>query len=415
MFPDFVMSFLNEMNAIGHVWLVGGACRDHFLGIEPHDFDFVTTTPELFAEFPQTGKDFPVYQVRHQGHVFEIAAARTEKKTGNAHTDFTCELTSSIHEDLQRRDFTINAVAYRPSDGFIFSDTDEDYLEDIKWNILRHVSPAFSEDPLRVMRLARFAAKLNSTVSFDTVELCRSINDQMQFLTMERVQVEFYKAMQSPYPHRFFEVLRACHCLDYWFPEIAAMDGCEHGDGHHPEGDVFVHTMLVIKRAAELKLDLTGVLAALVHDIGKPPAKLVNGEGKARFYGHGKAEHVDAAMAAFVTRFNISEKVANAMYFAAYKHQDAHNAPKLKPGTLTEMLKAAKRSKLGVDGFINVCKADSQGRGGDYPNMPYDPGVFMAEAADVIAAVNVKELANITPETVANAYNSAVATWKKNK
>lgn len=406
-FPQHVTSLLAELNQGGKFWVVGGACRDAILGNTPHDFDFTTTTPEVLeGKFPQVGKDFPVYLVKANGHSYEIAAARTEKKTGVKHTDFDCTLTSSLEEDLLRRDLTVNSIAWRPEEGFTFAPGSQ---RDLEAKVLRHTTDAFREDPLRVMRVARFAATLGWPVHNETVAMCQSIADTMPHLVMDRVKVEFTKAMASKNPQRFLETLRECGCLDFWFPEIAAMIDCTQSPVHHPEGDVFTHTMLVMKRAAELSDNPVVVMSAMAHDFGKPIVKPLNEGGK--FHGHDKAG-VDL-ISAFGARFSLAQNVVNAMSFTAEKHHTAHNAFTLRPGTLVEAIKAAKRSVIGLDGFLTVCQSDHQGRGVSFHDDPYPHGDFVRQAAAAMDSVNFRDVPNMTADKAANMLNQAVAEWKK--
>lgn len=406
MFPAFVIDFLNEMNQQGDFWVVGGSCRDALLGREPHDFDFVTTTPHLLeGKFPQIGKDFPVYLVKFQEHRFEIAATRTERKTGVRHSDFQCQLTSSLQEDLLRRDLTVNAFAWRPEDGFVATPTG---IQDLEGECLRHVTEAFSEDVLRVLRVARFSASLGWEVHPETLSLCKSLSNQMKHLSAERVQAEFFKAMKSPFPWKFFEVLRDCDCLSFWFPEIQALVGCEQNPTHHPEGDVFTHTMLTLQKTVELGGDFLPRLGALVHDFGKPLVVEFNEDG--RFFNHD--ERGPEAIKSFGERLLFSSKTIASLCFVAERHHKVHECHNLRPGKLVELLKRANRSLLGLEGLLQVCQADHQGRGPITD--PYPQTDFMKEANQVLSKVDLKGIENITPEKVRNLQNHALASWKKN-
>jgi len=257
------------------IYLVGGAVRDTLLGIEVYDHDWVVvgaTAEEMLAEgFEQVGKDFPVFL--HPKTKEEYALARTERKAGVGYHGFEIQAseTVTLEEDLLRRDLTINAMAQADSGEIV-----DPYNGQVDLNnrVLRHVSPAFAEDPLRVLRVARFAAKLapfHFTLHPDTAKLMSDMaaSGELQALTPERVWQEVVKALNTNHPSVFFEVLKQVGALAVLFPEIEVLYGVPQSPQHHPEGDVGTHTMMVLDAAAKLSRDIEIRFAALVHDLGK--------------------------------------------------------------------------------------------------------------------------------------------------
>lgn len=257
------------------VYLVGGAVRDQLLGLPISDRDFVVvgTTPEamLAQGFQQVGKDFPVFL--HPKTHEEYALARTERKTGSGYTGFSCYSAPdvTIEDDLLRRDLTINAIAQSDSGELV-----DPYhgIKDLENRLLRHVSDAFAEDPLRVLRVARFAARYYEygfTIAPKTRVLMQSManSGELSHLTAERVWTETQKALMSNAPQIYFEVLRDCGALATLFPEIDNLFGVPAPEKWHPEIDTGVHTLMVMKLIATLSNDIDIRFAALCHDLGK--------------------------------------------------------------------------------------------------------------------------------------------------
>jgi tRNA nucleotidyltransferase (CCA-adding enzyme) len=257
------------------IYLVGGAVRDRLLGRTALERDFVVVgaTPEdLLAQgYRPVGKDFPVFLHPDTGE--QYALARTERKTGPGYYGFATGFAPDVtlEEDLARRDLTINAIAQDAAGALV-----DPYggQRDLAARVLRHVSPAFVEDPLRVLRVARFSARfapLGFTVAPETLALMREIvaRGEMAALVPERVWVETERALGEDRPTAYFEVLRSCGALAAVFPEIAALDGVPQPEKWHPEIDTGAHTMQVLGVAAELSRDTTVRFAALVHDVGK--------------------------------------------------------------------------------------------------------------------------------------------------
>jgi tRNA nucleotidyltransferase (CCA-adding enzyme) len=389
-FPREIVDFLADLNQKGEFWLVGGCVRDALLGRTPKDFDILTTTPEVAEALGmhQIGKDFPVWQVQvamlsdgpDRLHTIEIASARTERKTGRGHTGFITTVTRDVEADLQRRDLTINALAWRPGD--FRSPTRA--LFDLEQNVLRHVSPAFAEDPLRVFRVARFAAQLGGLweVSPETLNLMQELAPELDSLPKDRVREELSKVFKSAKPERFFRVLRDADCLDHWFPEIVAMCGCAQGEEHHPEGDVFEHTMWVMRKAKEMGCDELEMLCALGHDFGKP---LCPAEQRPHYYEHEKLGL--GPIQAFCDRLGYGEGTRKAMSTVCVHHMTTHRVTELRPSTLLNLYKSVRRGQLGLEGFLRVCQADHCGRGLRYWDTVYGQAGYLRGAVQAVAPV----------------------------
>ncbi|MEX0950900.1 MAG: multifunctional CCA addition/repair protein, partial [Gammaproteobacteria bacterium] len=254
------------------IYKVGGAVRDRLLGQPVKDEDFVVVGANadmLLAQgFKPVGKDFPVFL--HPDSKAEYALARTERKTGPGYTGFSFHAAEDVtlEQDLARRDITINAMA-EDEHGHVIDPFNG--RTDLDNKILRHVSSAFIEDPLRVLRVARFAARLNFAVATETRELMRQISsgDELQTLAPERVWQELERALSEPYPAQFFNVLRQCNALPVLFPELDRLYGVPQPPKHHPEIDTGIHTLLVLEQAAKLSPEPVVRFAALMHDLGK--------------------------------------------------------------------------------------------------------------------------------------------------
>lgn len=263
---------------MGHtvkIYLVGGAVRDQLLGrlVKERDWVVVGATPEamLALGYRPVGKDFPVFL--HPETHEEYALARTERKIGPGYHGFACTASPDVtlEEDLKRRDLTINAIAQTPSGDII-----DPYggVQDIQDRVLRHVSPAFVEDPVRILRLARFAARY-SGLGFYVAPETRVLMQQMvmqgevDHLVAERVWQELERALGEAEPGQFFEVLRSCSALAVIFPEIDRLFGVPQSPQWHPEIDTGVHTLMVLAQATRLTSSIPVRFAALVHDLGK--------------------------------------------------------------------------------------------------------------------------------------------------
>ncbi|REL32023.1 multifunctional CCA addition/repair protein [Thalassotalea euphylliae] len=367
------------------VYLVGGAVRDQLLGrkVLEHDYMVVGASQQQMLDlgFQQVGKDFPVFL--HPETKDEYALARTERKQGQGYTGFICyaEPDVTLEQDLIRRDLTVNAMAQAPNGDLI-----DPYhgQQDLDNRILRHVSPAFSEDPLRVLRVARFAARYHQygfTIADDTLELMTNIatSGELKALSAERVWKEMERALTEPNPEVFIEVLRACGALKELWPELDKLWGIPNPVEHHPEICSGEHTMLVLKQAVKLSAEPKVRFAALCHDLGKgltPEAKWP------KHYGH------ELAGVKVIEQVAARLKVPNDYKLLAAKvsqfHLNVHRAFELKPSTVLKLLEQCEyqRKPELLANILLVCRADSLGRMGaehnDYPQADY-----IAELANV--------------------------------
>jgi tRNA nucleotidyltransferase (CCA-adding enzyme) len=373
-------------------YLVGGAVRDRLLGrpVIEHDYVVVGATPdELAAQgFRPVGKDFPVFLHPRTGE--QYALARTERKTGPGYYGFTTHFSPDVtlEEDLARRDLTVNAMA-ADEDGTVIDPYGG--RRDLEARVLRHVSPAFVEDPLRVLRVARFAARfapLGFTVAPDTMALMRAMvaSGELAALVPERVWVETERALGEQQPTVYFEVLRACGALEVVFPEIAALFGVPQPEKWHPEIDSGLHTMQVLEVAAEMSGDTTVRFAALVHDVGKG---LTPREQWPRHIGH------EAAGAALIeklcARLRVPNEHRDLAVLVARHHATVHRVAELRPGTLLELLEQtdAFRRAERFERMLVACEADARGRGPELRIAPYPQAALLREVRDAAAAVRL--------------------------
>lgn len=354
-------------------FLVGGAVRDRLLGypVTERDWVVVGETPDAMIArgFRPVGRDFPVF-LHPQTHE-EYALARTERKTAPGYRGFAVHASAEVtlEQDLLRRDLTINAMAQDESGQLI-----DPYggLRDLEARVLRHVSPAFGEDPVRVLRVARFAARyahLGFKVAEETVELMRNMaaSGEVDALVPERVWAELATALAEPTPAAFFAVLRECTALERLFPEIDRLFGVPQPAEHHPEVDTGIHTLLVLEQAARLSSDPRVRFAALTHDLGKgltPP------EFWPRHRGHEKAglellENLCSRLKAPNDYKRLAEKVMR-------YHGHCHRARELRASTLVDLLQRldALRKNDHLDRFLTACEADAKGRPG-HEDKPY--------------------------------------------
>lgn len=359
------------------IYLVGGAVRDKLLGLAVTDRDYVVvgaTPEELIAlGFKPVGADFPVFL--HPQTKEEYALARTERKSGRGYKGFTVYAAPDVtlEDDLRRRDLTINAMAESDKGALIdpFAGA-----RDLHAGVLRHVSEAFVEDPVRILRVARFAARFAARgfhVADETLALMRAMVDsgEVDHLVPERVWAELERALGEDRPARFFEVLRACGALARLFPEIDVLFGVPQPAAHHPEIDTGVHALLVLDQAARLSADTRVRFAALLHDIGKgatPPAEWP------RHIGH--EQRSTELVANFCERFRVPNDYRDLALLVARYHGICHRATELRPGTFVETLEAldAFRKPERVEAFVLACEADARGRPGfeDHPYLQAD-------------------------------------------
>jgi tRNA nucleotidyltransferase (CCA-adding enzyme) len=349
------------------VYQVGGAIRDALLGLPVVDRDWVVVgaTGEQLVElgFRQVGKDFPVFLHPRTGE--QYALARTERKTAPGYTGFTFDTSTAVtlEQDLARRDLTINAMARGPDGALIDPWGGE---RDLERRLLRHVSPAFDEDPLRVLRVARFAARfgdLGFTVAPDTAALMASIVDrgEMEALRPERVWQETERALAEPRPDIYVETLRECGALERLFPEVAALFGVPQPEQWHPEIDTGVHVLMALRVAARLSASAPVRFAVLTHDLGKAttPTELLP-----RHHGHEQRSlhRLDELCA----RLPVPKRFRELAAHVARYHGSVHRAAELRPQTVLEMLLdiGALKHPQRLDDFLLACEADARGRKG---------------------------------------------------
>ena len=343
------------------LYLVGGAVRDRLLGREAKDKDFLAvgaTEADIMQRWPSAqcvGKAFPVYLVPDVG---EVALARRETKTGRGHQGFSVEFGPEVtlEQDLSRRDLTINAMAIDEN-----GDLHDPFngAQDLTNRMLRHTSAAFSDDPLRIYRLARFAAQLGFDVAGETVELCKNMpRDEIAGESRERVRVEFLRAMASAQPHRFIELLRDTWNLDIHFGELADLAGVPAGPPqHHGEGDALTHTLMVLREAARLSQDVNVRVAALLHDLGK--AKTAP-ELLPRHLGHEDAG--TEPIMALCERLGLPKQLRSACCLASAEHLNVHRFAEMRNTRKVDIIIAADRGILKAEGLADVAEADGLGR-----------------------------------------------------
>lgn len=352
------------------IYLVGGAVRDKYLQRPVSDRDWVVvgaTAAEMSkAGYQPVGKDFPVF-LHPQTHE-EYALARTERKVAAGYSGFTFHAAADVtlEQDLQRRDLTINAMA-EDSAGHLIDPYHG--LDDLRRGILRHVSPAFAEDPVRILRIARFAARYGFLVADETMGLMRQMvdNGEVNALVAERVWQELAKGLMEKQPRLMIEVLRACGALKIILPEVDALFGVPQRALHHPEIDAGEHTLLCLQYAAEHDYSLPERYAALTHDLGKAltPLDKLPGHPGHDFAGIKLVEAVNR-------RWQIPKACAQLALLVCSYHIRLHSVGQLKPKTALEILKQtdALRRPQRFTQILRVCVADIRGRLG-FEQKPY--------------------------------------------
>lgn len=375
------------------IFEVGGAVRDRLLGepVTEHDWVVIGASPEEMRRrgFRPVGKDFPVFL--HPRTKEQYALARTERKVAAGHTGFSFDTspTVTLEEDLRRRDLTVNAMAVDAAGRLI-----DPYggAKDLARRKLRHISPAFKEDPLRVLRTARFAARfepLGFSVAEETLELMRAMaaGGELTALSPDRVWQETQKGLATPRPDVFFGVLRDCGALVCVFPEVDALFGVPQPARWHPEIDTGVHTLMALAVAARLTDDVTVRFAVLTHDLGKAetPKHLLPSH-----HGHGErsVERLDA----LCRRLPVPRRFAELAAVVARYHGLVHRATELRPAKVLALIEAADglRRPERFEQFLTACEADARGRTG-LTERPYP-------AADRLrTALRAARAADLTP------------------
>lgn len=376
-----------------HIYEVGGAVRDRLLGRPVQDRDWVVTgaSPEDMRNlgYRQVGRDFPVFLHPETGE--EYALARTERKTSPGYHGFAFDTSPevSLEEDLARRDVTINAMAVTPEGDIIDPFGGQ---RDLRQGLLRHVSPAFTEDPVRILRVARFAARFSFRVAPETLRLMQTMvaNGEVDALVPERVWAELSRALGEERPSRFFEVLGDCGARARLFPEIEQLYGVPQPVKHHPEVDTGIHTMMVLEQAARLSPDPRVRFAALTHDLGKGTTPREEWPSH-----HGHEERGVTLIRGLCRRYRIPNEYRELAVLAARYHSHCHRAAELRAGTLYKVLRemdALRRPKR-FERFLLTCEADSRGRTG-YGETPYPQADRLRQALAAAAGVDAASLAD---------------------
>ena len=371
--------------------MVGGAVRDKLLGrpVNDHDWVVVGATPEqmLALGYLPVGRDFPVFL--HPDTREEYALARTERKSGRGYHGFVFQADANVtlEQDLARRDLTINAIA-EDAQGVL---TDPfGGVRDIAVRVLRHVSPAFAEDPVRVLRTARFAARfapLGFTVAPETMTLMQQMvrDGEIDHLVPERVWAETRKALGEAQPSAFLRVLRECGALAVLFPEVDALYGVPQRAEFHPEIDSGVHLELVLDQSAQLAPgDDLVAFCALTHDLGKA---LTPAHELPRHVGH--EQHGVKPLRALAARLKVPTEHAALAELVCREHLNAHRAFELKPATVLKLLTAldALRRPTRLDKFLAACMADKRGRTGHALDA-YPQADYLRACRDAAAAID---------------------------
>lgn len=377
------------------IYLVGGAVRDEILERPVKDLDWVVVggTPEYFIDnkYEQVGADFPVFL--HPETKDEYALARKERKTGHGYNGFECSFdpTVTLKEDLYRRDLTINALA-KDNEGNIV-----DYfngLQDIENKVLRHVSDNFKDDPLRVLRVARFMARYKEygfTVANETMELMTQMSQsgELNHLTAERVLLETEKALLENNPEEYFLTLRECGALKIVFPEIDKLFGIPQPEIHHPEIDTGIHTMMVLEQAKKIDPKNLDVLwGALLHDLGKGetpkdilPQHLLHEKRGVKVIKN------------LATRLRMSSNHANISMLTSRYHTNIHGSLNMKTKKIWNIFKKtdAFRKPERFHNILKICEADARGRTG-FENRDYPQAKFLKEALNNLLNINNKNI-----------------------
>ncbi len=373
------------------IYLVGGAVRDKLLGrpVKERDYVVVGATPEdLLAQgYRPVGKDFPVFL--HPKTQEEYALARTERKTGPGYKGFEVYAAPNVtlEEDLQRRDLTINAIAESP-EGTLFDPFQGQ--RDLRQGLLRHVSPAFTEDPVRVLRVARFAARFKFAVAPETLALMQEMvaAGEIDHLVPERVWKELEQALGEAYPGQFIKVLRACGALARIFPEIERLFGVPQPAHYHPEIDTGIHLLKALEIATCLSADTLVRFAVLTHDLGK--GETPSSEWP-HHYHHG--ERSVALILSLCERLRIPNVYRDLAVHVARYHNMAHRAKELRPNTILKLLNRldAFRRPRRLTQFLLACEADARGRDG-LENQPYVQADLLRAAFHAALTVTAQPL-----------------------
>lgn len=379
-----------------NIYLVGGAVRDAIMGRPVKEKDWVvvgaTTDEMLAAGYRQVGKDFPVFL--HPDSKEEYALARTERKTAPGYKGFAVHTSPDVtlEQDLVRRDLTINAIARDDNGEYI-----DPYhgMEDINNKTLRHVSDAFAEDPVRILRVARFMARFADagfTVADETMALMKQMvtAGEVDALVPERVWQEMHKALSEKTPTAFVTTLRECGALKRILPELDRLWGVPQPAEHHPEIDTGIHTMMVLEQACKLSENPQVRFAALVHDLGKGTTP------ESEWPSHIEHEARGAAIVVEVCRrLRIPNDYRELAEKTARYHLHYHRALELKAATVINTLEKldAFRKPEQFNNFLLACEADARGRPG-YENAELPQGDYFRQALALARSIDIDELRN---------------------
>ena len=379
------------------IYRVGGAVRDRLLNYPSSENDWVVVgaSPQALIDrgYRPVGRDFPVFIHPQSGE--EYALARTERKSGHGYGGFTFYTASNVTliEDLQRRDLTINAIAEDSEGRLIDPYNGQRDLDD---KILRHVSDAFLEDPLRVLRTARFAARyhhLGFSIASETMDAMRVLVDsgEMEHLVAERVWRETQRALGEQTPQVYFQTLRDCGALACILPEVDRLFGVAQRPDFHPEIDTGVHTMMALEQAAKLSDDCSVRFAVLVHDVGKgiTPADVLP-----RHTGH-EARGLPLVKT-LCERLKVPNEYRKLALVVTEYHLQCHRAADLKVETLLNLLRGvgALKSSAKLEPFLLSCEADARGRLG-LENRHYSSPNYLRRAQSALATVSIADLVSL--------------------
>lgn len=395
-------------------YLVGGSVRDEILGlpVTDHDYVVVGSSPDEMVRlgYRPVGKDFPVFLHPHSQE--QYALARTERKVSRGYKGFEVFASPEVtlQEDLARRDLTINSIAKDQAGNII---DPFDGVADLEAGLLRHISPAFTEDPVRVLRTARFAARFGFRIAPETLTLMSEMvhNGEVDALVPERVWQEFARGLMERKPSRMFYALRECSALTRIMPEVNALFGVPQPAQYHPEVDTGVHVMMVIDHAASKNYSLPVRFAALTHDLGKgmtPP------EEWPRHIGH-EARSVKLVQD-LCDRIRAPNDARDLALLVARYHGDVHRAAELRPATIANMLQSvdAYRKPERFEEFLQACACDFHGRPG-YTEKHYRQAERLREAFSAARSVDAGAIAaelarNISdPTRLPSAINARVS------
>jgi tRNA nucleotidyltransferase (CCA-adding enzyme) len=375
------------------VYEVGGAVRDALLGRPVHDHDWVVVgaDPQAMqdAGFLPVGRDFPVFLHPHTHE--EYALARSERKTAPGYRGFVFHASPEVtlEQDLARRDLTINAIA-RAADGALIDP--HDGQRDLRERVLRHVSPAFAEDPVRILRLARFAARFaDFTIAPETMKLMRGmvVGGEVDALVAERVWQELSRGLMEKKPSRMFEVLRQCDALKRLLPEVDGLWGVPQPEAHHPEIDTGLHLMMVLDMSARLDAPLTVRYACLGHDLGKgtTPADVLP-----RHIGH--EQRSVTLLRGVGARLRVPNDCREMAEVVAREHGNVHRSLSLDAAAVLRLLERcdALRQPQRFDGVLLACECDARGRLG-LDESSYPQAARLREARDAALGVATTSIA----------------------